>query len=347
MSLFIGKVSNTAMLHITNTSNNSNELQSLTNISSTVFHSANTFLTVRLVERVTSYTTVYDGTWRRSLLFNLSAESIALVNSGNFFAMGVNSLGNYTHNFGTQKVDGLNYGGHAEWNFASLYYANAYIGFGQLIRSAAIVGSPYVDIYTYDILTPPSGSRIELKNGTVKIGNIDFLDHSFLTLGSNNSYDTEYPLEGSTGIQILNSRKNNNESISLDGDGIYTVEPNGTRHLLFGNLTSANIMQVDSVSFSNVTSVTLPAGDLILITLPYQAYAYAQATYLYTSYSILIDTAVSRTAPSFKVLHGRDYAIAYIYYVASTRLFMIYQPPGDGITATAVQISGTATVLKS
>ena len=226
MSLFLGHVGSTPLLHLTRTSEAENTLKTVNVIGSTSFNSAQTFAVLEFLE--TAYMTTV-GTYTVKYPFSDSTLN-AISDGSDWLAFGVSAYGTPATVQGVAVAEDPALGAGQAGQFKVVYNNvspyNKYIG-AVLVDSSVNYVPPtypnsYCDVYKVTYKTASSGG-ITAGDGDIVLGNLSLLHSSYLSIGRTNTIDKYYGSFFGLDVMVLNSRKTNpSAKLTLLGDSIYS-----------------------------------------------------------------------------------------------------------------------------
>lgn len=283
MSLFLGKVGTTPVLHVTNSSTELTPIKTLTPLSNTVFHSSSTFATVSLIATVTSVDAYYDFSSSATIDI-INYHDMVLPTEVYKAAVGTTSDVYFIvckHREGTYRIPilptntiyslySMAWGLYPDNGIHDVFsYMHSTTGY-HIVAPYSYTSNPVASgststayVYKISYVTPAVNGEIKVSGGDLIVGTTNFKSYMYLNMFQNNSLDTMYNTP-SLNIQILNSQKDavGYGGITLKNNSIY-YQVNDIDYLLFGHAHKNTSSVISSTNFTDSTSLVLPVASTL------------------------------------------------------------------------------------
>lgn len=276
MSLYIGKVEDKPVLHLTEGITEISSIKTLEPIPSTIIHSEMPLVNVRYHGRVYG-TYVVDGNYRywrvsdpQSFLDEVAGGRVSFFISKDPFGKIENIWNGLPVSlylipyFGPRRCAGWSTD-YPTFEYFMLGGSTTYSCY--LDRGVGV--APYIDFYTADVdMVEPTGSEILISSDNINIGSTFLKDNMYLSINKVNDIDPYITVAGVGEMQIINSKKDEVDygGVSLKNTSIYATYKNADYPIFTSDLKTIcsvkNITEVYGVYLSDgVARITVPYGN--------------------------------------------------------------------------------------
>ena len=266
MSLYIGKINDNAILHITSSDTSLDMIKTESTLSNTVFHSSYDIAKVELIETIDGVKehNNYNGHTEWGYAYYLSEDTRARMKVKNklFFLVGLAPNGEYTtvvlkdatkkpsagkmyQSYYISDTDSFSYTG---IYVDSFYFAN-YDFRDEVVTSGRL--------YIYEVTTESyDSSSLKIGNSKIDFNGSNILSNNFLSTFKINDRDKLFNTNNGYDFQILN--EDSNGDVILKNNSIYTKSiSTGHEYKLFGTGTKGVANIISDTRYDDVSSIRI------------------------------------------------------------------------------------------